>query len=407
MLRKKYSFTFVLLLLVGCAGQPGSGSVNFDQVKAAKTRVSLGLTYLKNGNYSQAKFNLDKAMEFAPRSADVNFALAYYYQKVGELEKAEEAYQYAMALDPRNADITNSYGAFLCQNGEYQKAKEYFLKAINTSNYVSTADTYENLALCSQSSGHPEDAVEYFRSAVNHQPGRANSLYLLAQSLIDTKQWQEARDILRRYERVAQVSPQSLLMAIDIEKGSGNYATAKEYRDMLIKVYPQHPEVIALLKDSSAFNTLDKKVNKVQKVLKHKKAAPIVPSPSLDNSQKQTNTSGNSAAKSIDSSTSEPNQVLAGPVETGVESSSQQAEQLQSKTTAAVFATEPAQGSEEKSASNEKPSYHIVAKGENLFRISLMYNIKMQRLVKWNGLSDASAIYQGMKLTLTAPDSEE
>jgi len=63
----------VLMLLSGCISQSSqSFGQNFDQIKAAKTRVSLGLTYLKNGNFSQAKFNLDKALEFAPRSADAN-----------------------------------------------------------------------------------------------------------------------------------------------------------------------------------------------------------------------------------------------------------------------------------------------------------------------------------------------
>ena len=59
---------------------------DFDTVAAAKTRISLGLTYLKNGNYSQAKFNLDKALQFAPRLADAHYSIAYYYQVVGENE---------------------------------------------------------------------------------------------------------------------------------------------------------------------------------------------------------------------------------------------------------------------------------------------------------------------------------
>jgi type IV pilus assembly protein PilF len=67
------------MLLSGCVSQNDqSFGQNFDHLKAAKTRVSLGLTYLKNGNYRQAKFNLDKALEFAPRSADANFDMAYY-----------------------------------------------------------------------------------------------------------------------------------------------------------------------------------------------------------------------------------------------------------------------------------------------------------------------------------------
>lgn len=409
MLRIKYVFCVVFTLLIGCSSQSGQGSSsnNFNQLKAAKTRISLGLTYLKNGNYSQAKFNLDKAMEFAPRAADANYAMAYYYQKVGEIEKAEDAYQFAMDLEPKNADIINSYGAFLCQNGQYGKAKENFLKAVNTSNYISSAETYENLALCSESSGHPEDAVSYLRSAVNHQPGRGNSLYLLAQALIKAKQWAEARDVLRRYEKIAQVSPQSLLMAIEIEKGSGNYATAKSFRDMLIKVYPSHPEVIALLKDKESFaSTVKPKPKKVQKVLK--KSSEVTTSIENIASSKTAVNTVSVVAKKVKSTLQEPVVVVKNEIEALVEiDSAEVAEEQKVKqpTPSPELELEPISKQVAVVTENvEEPSYHIVAKGENLYRISLLYNIKLQRLVEWNQLSDASAIYNGMKLKIVAPD---
>ncbi|MCF2946574.1 type IV pilus biogenesis/stability protein PilW [Paraglaciecola aquimarina] len=400
MLRIKWVFCLVLVLLVACSSQNGqqSTSNNFNQLKAAKTRVSLGLTYLKNGNYSQAKFNLDKAMEFAPRSADVNFAMAYYYQKVGEIEQAENAYQFAMDLEPKNADITNSYGAFLCQNGDYEKAKVYFLKAVNTSNYISSAETYENLALCSQSSGHPKDAIEYLRSAVNHQPGRGNSLFLLANSLIETEQWQEARDVLRRYEKVAQVSPQSLLMAIKIENGSGNYAEAKAFRDMLIKVYPTHPEVLALLKEKPE-DVKPKKVLKVIKAPTRGKVEPVqqeyntsaIAVPEVEKAVVKETIVNNEPKQVMDSTHKQVADTNTDPVD-----QIKVAEQVEEKSEAKLLVQE-----------SEIKKYHLVTKGENLYRISLMYNIRMQRLIEWNNLSDASAIYNGMKLNIVAPNSDE
>ena len=43
------------LLLSGCVSQPMpegfERSDDFDHIEAAKTRISLGLTYLRNGNY--------------------------------------------------------------------------------------------------------------------------------------------------------------------------------------------------------------------------------------------------------------------------------------------------------------------------------------------------------------------
>lgn len=90
-------FIVSVIFLLGCVTEPlpeGFERPNdFDQVEAAKTRISLGLTYLKNGNYTQAKVNLDKALEFAPRLADAHYSMAYYYQLVDEVARAEESYE--------------------------------------------------------------------------------------------------------------------------------------------------------------------------------------------------------------------------------------------------------------------------------------------------------------------------
>ena len=389
---KLISIVFIVqILLSGCISQNDqSFGQNFDRLKAAKTRVSLGLTYLKNGNFSQAKFNLDKALEFAPRSADSNFAMAYYYQSVGELEQAENAYQFAMDLEPKNANIANSYGAFLCQNGDYEKAKKYFLKAVNSNNYISSAETYENLALCSRSQGRPEDAIQYLRSAVNHQPGRANSLFLLARSLVETQQWQEARAILRRYEKTSQINPQSLLMAMKIERGTGNDAAAKGYSDMLLKIFPNHLVTKLMITEQQ---TPQKMLRKIPKPTLSTKEAKILPE--LVESQ-PTEKPYRNTVKQV-----EKNDLLTTAKDTKIESNDidQVGVSVTQKLTEQV--------SQVKSANVEIPSFHVVAKGENLYRISLLYNIKMQRLIDWNGLVDASAIFDGKQLSLVAPSIVE
>ncbi len=389
---KMISIVFIgLMLLSACTSQSNqSYGQNFDQIKASKTRVSLGLTYLKNGNFRQAKFNLDKALEFAPRSADANFAMAYYYQSVNELEQAEEAYQYAMDLDPQNANIANSYGAFSCQNGDYEKAKKYFLKAVNTSSYISSAETYENLALCSRSQDQPEDAIQYLRNAVNHQPGRANSLFLLARSLVEVEEWQEARVILRRYEKIAQISPQSLLMAMKIERGTGNETAAARYSDMLLRMYPNDTVTKKMLSDKHPESELINKIAKLPLLTQEAEKVSGFVAP-----QATENLSNSSAAKP------EKDELLSnGKVVKIVGQDIFQASE-------AVAEQSSKQATQIEPEIMDTPEFHIVSSGENLYRISLLYNIKMQRLIDWNGLADASAIFDGKKLLLVAPSVVE
>ena len=390
MLKIISSIFIVLMLLSGCISQSNQHyGQKFDYLKASKTRVSLGLTYLKNGNFSQAKFNLDKALEFAPRSADANFAMAYYYQNVNELEQAENSYQFAMELEPKNPNIANSYGAFLCQNGKYEKAKKYFLKAVNTSSYISSAETYENLALCSRSQGQPEDAIQYLRNAVNHQPGRANSLFLLVRSLVEVQQWQEARVMLRRYEKIAQLSPQSLLMAMKIESGTGNDSAAKGYSDMLLNIYPNDAITKTML-------TEQQRPLEVSKTLK----LPVFTKEANTMSELLESQLSETPSDSLVSQPAKKNLSVNGKVyKIQTDDISQISE--------AVAEQQPEQNVQVESKSLDIPEFHIVEKGENLYRISLLYNIKMQRLIDWNDLADASAIFDGKKLFLVAPSAEE
>lgn len=356
----RYILLLGALLLGGCASQSQQSGINmsddFDRTSAAKTRISLGLTYLKNGNYSQAKFNLDKALEFAPDLADAHFSIAYYYQLVGESSRADSAYREAMDLAPQNADIINSYGAFLCQQGRYPEAKKYFLKAVNSDNYSSTAETYENLALCSQSQGEVDDAIQYMQSAVNHSPTRAKSLYILAEMLASQSMWEKAKEALRRYERVAPVSAESLWLTAEIEYGLGNIEASRGYGDMLIANYPDHP-------------------NTQRYVTRHRKLGVAPSEPKARTVVKQSPVKN----ESVQQKPAELAEIVPEPVVT--ESESDAAEQVAETT------------------------HHVVSKGENLYRISLQYNVKMSRLIEWNGLPDASAIRVGDRLWVIDPST--
>ena len=57
--------------------------------------------------------------------------------------------------------------------------------------------------------------------------------------------------------------------------------------------------------------------------------------------------------------------------------------------------------------SKETPQFHIVKQGENLYRISLMHNIKVATLQTWNNLEDPGAIFAGMKLWLVPTQLQE
>ncbi|MEL7441494.1 MAG: type IV pilus biogenesis/stability protein PilW [Pseudomonadota bacterium] len=386
----KIGFLSAIIFTSGCVSNSQSGLYggNFDHEEAAKTRMSLGLTYLQNNNYTQAKKNLDKALEFNPRSADVQFAMAYYYQLVGDNLRAEEYYETAIDLAPNNGDIANSYGAFKCQNGEYEKAKAYFFDAINNRLYANAAQTYENLALCAQSQGKLDEAIGYFQDALKHQPARGKSLFLLSELYTVSEQWELAESTLRKYERVAKVTPDSLWLAYEIAKGKGDLETAKGYGEMMMSLFPESELTKRYLVQRESMQ------NRVVKTVKSTQ-----PNDSETQiSENQANTGGLAQSSSNDK---ENEKSVAQDNDAQRQS---QSNNTDNAPTATANTPEKAQNTE---LSVQSDKFHVVKEGENLYRISLLHNIKMATLQEWNNLENTGAIIAGQTLWLVPPSMQE
>jgi type IV pilus assembly protein PilF len=386
----KIGFLSAIIFTSGCVSNSQSGLYggNFDHEEAAKTRMSLGLTYLQNNNYTQAKKNLDKALEFNPRSADVQFAMAYYYQLVGDNLRAEEYYETAIDLAPNNGDIANSYGAFKCQNGEYEKAKAYFFDAINNRLYANAAQTYENLALCAQSQGKLDEAIGYFQDALKHQPARGKSLFLLSELYTVSEQWELAESTLRKYERVAKVTPDSLWLAYEIAKGKGDLETAKGYGEMMMSLFPESELTKRYLVQRESMQ------NKVVKTVKSTQ-----PNDSETQiSENQANTGGLAQSSSNDK---ENEKSVAQDNDAQRQS---QSNNTDNAPTATANTPEKVQNTE---LSVQSDKFHVVKEGENLYRISLLHNIKMATLQEWNNLENTGAIIAGQTLWLVPPSMQE
>ncbi|NKX31723.1 type IV pilus biogenesis/stability protein PilW [Alteromonadaceae bacterium A_SAG1] len=386
----KIGFLSAIIFTSGCVSNSQSGLYggNFDHEEAAKTRMSLGLTYLQNNNYTQAKKNLDKALEFNPRSADVQFAMAYYYQLVGDNLRAEEYYETAIDLAPNNGDIANSYGAFKCQNGEYEKAKAYFFDAINNRLYANAAQTYENLALCAQSQGKLDEAIGYFQDALKHQPARGKSLFLLSELYTVSEQWELAESTLRKYERVAKVTPDSLWLAYEIAKGKGDLETAKGYGEMMMSLFPESELTKRYLVQRESMQ------NRVVKTVKSTQ-----PNDSeTEISENQTNTDGLAQTSSNDK---ENEKSVAQDNDAQRQSQSNNSDNAP---TATANTPEKVQNTE---LTVQSDKFHVVKEGENLYRISLLHNIKMATLQEWNNLENTGAIIAGQTLWLVPPSMQE
>ncbi len=220
---------------------------NFDNIEAARTRISLGLNYLRRGDTSQAKYNLERARSFAPNSAEVHSALAYYYQSVGENKQAEEYFRIAISKDVNYADAYNNYGAFLCQLQRYDEAEQLLLKAISRPGYIRVAESYENLALCQLQQNNFTKASGYLEQSISHNTTRITSLTMaagLAYAMGDNRQ---AKARLDRVQRLGRVSARTVLLSYLIAEKNGDRETQRNAEQLLLTLYTDTPETRLLL----------------------------------------------------------------------------------------------------------------------------------------------------------------
>ncbi|WP_301003632.1 type IV pilus biogenesis/stability protein PilW [Arsukibacterium sp.] len=244
----------VSLTLTACVSQSsyvGSdrqvGERTLDNTEAARTRISLGLNYLRRGDTTQAKYNLERAKAFAPDLPEVYNALAFYYQSVGEQVQAEEAYKQALNKDSDNADAYNNYGAFLCQVGKYDEAEELLLKAISRPGYIRVAESYENLALCQLDQHGFTKAKTFLESSVSHNATRISSLINLAALNYAMGDNVGAKASLQKIQRLGRVSARSTLLNYLVAEKQGDVSTMKHAEQLLLTLYIDTPEARLLL----------------------------------------------------------------------------------------------------------------------------------------------------------------
>jgi len=205
----------------------------------ALTRISLGLGYLKMGNTSQAKFNLEKAKKYAPNNVQVYTAFAHYYESVGEDNLTIESYEKALSIKPDDADTLNNYGVFLCRKERLDEAEVQFLKAIEVPTYLRVSKSYENLALCQLTALNFEKTELYLGKAIAHSPSDGSVLYQMMRFQYAIGEYKKAQSYGKRFEKSSRrFSAEYLALAYKVFLKQGNMRTATNYGTMLVKMHP-------------------------------------------------------------------------------------------------------------------------------------------------------------------------
>ena len=154
----------ILTALCGCAFRAADFSY------APDIHVSLGVTYLQQGNLEKARMALNQALLNQPHEPAGWGAMGYLEEISGNLRLAEIDYQQAIQLAPRLGDGHNNYGIFLCRHGQPRAGIKELLIAAQTSSYVYRAAAFQNAGLCALKIPDPPAAQQYFKKAQQNDP---------------------------------------------------------------------------------------------------------------------------------------------------------------------------------------------------------------------------------------------
>lgn len=368
----------ILAAIVGLSGcvseqsyvsDKGVQQVDFDRQQAAKSRVVLGLSYLQQQNFVLAKENLDMAMQHDPSLLAVHAGFAHYYQVINNAQLAKEYFLSALNIEPNNPDTLNNYGSFLCQQGLYLEAKPILLKASNQLGYHKSASSLHNLAMCAYQQKNYVEAIEFFLQSLQHDPANSRVLLQIAQTYYVVGNDEQAWNYYKRFNYTNQPSAQGWLFGVLLTDSLSMPVQKLEYVSQLERFYNQSKEWQGIQNNDYKNHGLIKRREEY---------------------------------KSLTVADVTRNEVLPGQALNVEQALPQEtvSEKQTISTSAKIISNKTILTP---SISTIEIPSHVVQAGENLFRISVKYNIQISTLKSWNKLSQDS-VNKGQRLYLKNPD---
>lgn len=234
-----------LLLAPGCtSNRPRQGDTNL--ARQVDLYVRMGLGYMGEQKYEIANRRLTRALELDPDSTQANNAMALLQQRLRENDEAERYYRRALEIDPRYSSAHNNYGRLLCETGRPAEAEEHFRAAAGNPLYPRADMALVNAGLCAARSGKHDQAIAFYREALQRNPRNSSALVHMAEYSLERDQALSARGYLQRYQEVSRHTAHSLWLGYQIETRLGDREAAADYALRLRGNFPDAAETTQL-----------------------------------------------------------------------------------------------------------------------------------------------------------------
>jgi tetratricopeptide (TPR) repeat protein len=178
---------------------------------------------------------LESGLKIAPQRADLRAALGESYFMSGKAEKAIEEFKALIELDPSPRSYV-FMGLAYRHLGQFDEARKHFEAGLKKDPH--NASCLFNMGYIEERQGNHARAEELFQAALHSNPNLSEAMLELANLRIESKKFQEAAELLRRYVKVNR------------EPAAGYYKLAMVERSL--------HQMDAAQRDLSVFQTLSK-----------------------------------------------------------------------------------------------------------------------------------------------------
>jgi tetratricopeptide (TPR) repeat protein len=174
-------------------------SESIKKNKALNDEFNAGKTAFDAKDYAGAEQHFVKASEIDPNQVAIWASLADTYSNMAKAQpatqrnptydKAAEAYKKALALKPDDAALYNQLGNVYGAEGKQAEASEALTKAAQLDPQMA-AKAYYNMGANLVNTGKSDDAITYFKKAIEADPNYADAHYqygicLMAKAQVD------------------------------------------------------------------------------------------------------------------------------------------------------------------------------------------------------------------------------
>ncbi len=237
----------LLLAVAGCAVPPAqepvieTGTISGESGEPrnrAKIHTELASLYFERGNMGVALEELRIATSADPNYPQAHGMFGLVYMGLRENQLAEQSFERGLRLAPQDPDLNHNYGWFLCQTARETEAVKYFMLAIRNPLYVTPWRSYAAAGTCALRKNQIKDAEEYFLRALRIEPDDPTSLLQLGQIRYRQANYDESRKLVSRFNKLIEPTPESLWLALRVERKLGERVAEAGFASQLRRRFP-------------------------------------------------------------------------------------------------------------------------------------------------------------------------